>query len=74
VAAVDIGSATYRAWVKNTAVRRIARRSMQRNALLVLGNRDEEWSDDQRARVDALADHDDPQVAAAARRALARHP
>lgn len=69
---VDIGSATYRAWVKNTAVRRIARRGMQRNALLVLGNRDEEWSEDQRARVDALADHEDPQVAAAARRALAR--
>jgi epoxyqueuosine reductase len=67
---VDIGSATYRAWVKNTAVRRIPRRSMRRNALIVIGNRDAAFDDEQRARVAALADDADPQIAAAARRAL----
>jgi epoxyqueuosine reductase len=70
---IDMGSATYRAWVKGTPVRRIARRSMRRNALLVLGNRVERWDEAQRARVVALVDHEDPQIAAAARRALARH-
>jgi epoxyqueuosine reductase len=70
---IDIGSATYRAWVKGTPVRRIARRSMRRNALVVLGNRDERWDESQRARVIALVDHEDPQIAAAARRLVARH-
>jgi epoxyqueuosine reductase len=69
---VDIGSAAYRAWVKDTAVRRIPRRSMRRNALLVLGNAKGSWSVDERARVEALATDADPQIAAAARRALAR--
>jgi len=69
---VDVRSAPYRAYVKDTAVRRIPRRSMQRNALLVVGNVDEPFTADEQARVEALATDADPQIAAAARRALAR--
>jgi epoxyqueuosine reductase len=71
---VDIGSATYRAWVKDTAVRRIPRRSMRRNALIAIGNDPAPWTDAQRERIEALVADPDPQVADAARRALALHP
>jgi epoxyqueuosine reductase len=69
---VEIGSATYRAWVKDTAVRRIPRRSMRRNALLAIGNRSAPLSTAEGERVTALVDDPDPHVAAAARRALER--
>jgi epoxyqueuosine reductase len=69
----DIGSATYRAWVKSTAVRRVPRRSMRRNALVMIGNRTAPLNEAERARVAALVDDPDPQIAAAARRALALH-
>lgn len=69
---VDIGSATYRAWVKGTPVRRIPRRSMRRNALLAIGNGTGELDEQARARIVAACGDADPQVAAAARRALAR--
>jgi epoxyqueuosine reductase len=69
---VDIGSATYRAWAKHTAVRRVPRRSMRRNALLVLGNADGVLTSEQRDRVAALVDDPEPQIAAASRRLLRR--
>ncbi len=70
---IEIGSATYRAWAKYTPVRRIPRRSMRRNALVVIGNDPTPWTDEQRDRIAALVDDPDPHVAAAARRALDRH-
>lgn len=69
---VDIGSATYRAWAKHTPVRRVPRRSMRRNALVVLGNEGGALTDEQRARVDALTGDADPQIAGSARRVLRR--
>ena len=70
---VNIRSAPYRAWAKGTAVRRIPRRSMRRNALVVIGNDPTPWTDAQREQVTALVDDPDPHIAAAARRALAKH-
>jgi epoxyqueuosine reductase len=70
---LDVRNSPYRAWAKDTAVRRIPRRSMRRNALVVLGNDPTPWTDEQRERVTKLVDDPDPHVAAAARRALARH-
>jgi epoxyqueuosine reductase len=69
---VDIGSATYRAWAKHTPVRRVPRRSMRRNALLVLGNETSALTSDERDRVAALAGDPEPQIAAASRRLLRR--
>jgi epoxyqueuosine reductase len=72
VALVGIGSATYRAWVKDTPLGRIPRHSMRRNALVALGNRPGALGDDERAAVEAALDDGNPLVRAAARRALAR--
>ncbi len=69
---VDIGSSTYRAWVKGTPVRRIPRRSMRRNALIAIGNASGPLSAAAQARVQSACNDSDPQVASAARRALTR--
>ncbi|MBX7083239.1 MAG: tRNA epoxyqueuosine(34) reductase QueG, partial [Nannocystaceae bacterium] len=69
---VAMGSATWRAWAKHTPLRRAPRRSMRRNALVVLGNRGEPPDAAQRALVATLCDDDDPELAAAARRLLRR--
>lgn len=69
---VEIGSATYRAWAKHTSVRRVPRRSMRRNALLVIGNDRGELTDEQRDKLVRVTTDPDPQVAEAARRALLR--
>lgn len=68
---IDLGNAPYRAWAKHTAARRVTRRAMQRNALVVLGNQTGPLTAEQRARVERIGD-DDPPVAAAARRLLRR--
>lgn len=68
---VDVGNAPYRAWAKHTAARRVTRRAMQRNALVVLGNQTGPLTAEQRARVECIGDDDAP-VAAAARRLLRR--
>lgn len=69
---VDIGNAPYRAWAKHTPMRRVPRRSMQRNALVVLGNEAGALSAEQRSRVERLADDVDAPIRAAARRLLRR--
>jgi len=69
---VDIGNAPYRAWARHTAVRRVTRRSMHRNALIALGNAAGPLTAEQRARVQALAAGTDAPIAAAARRVLER--
>jgi epoxyqueuosine reductase len=69
---VDIGSATYRAWAKHTPVRRVPRRSMRRNALVVIGNEAGALTTEQRERVAALVDDPEPEIAAASRRVLRR--
>lgn len=65
-------SGRYRAFVRGTAMNRIPRRSLRRNALLAIGNGSGPLSDEEREVVDRGSSDDDPQVSAAARRALAR--
>jgi epoxyqueuosine reductase len=62
----------YRAFVKHTALRRIPRRSMRRNALIALGNRGGPVSEEERAAIEEAAGDEDPQVRAAAERARRR--
>jgi epoxyqueuosine reductase len=69
---VEIGSATYRAWAKHTAVRRVPRRSMRRNALVVIGNGTGPLTEAQRDTLARTTADPDPQIAAAAARALRR--
>lgn len=68
----NIRSGRHRAFVRGTALRRIPRRAMRRNALLALGNRSVALSaeEEDAARV-AVADPD-PQISAAAARLLKR--
>lgn len=68
----NVRSGRYRSFVKHTALRRIPRRSMRRNALLALGNRTGPLSATEREAAEQARDDDDPQVRAAARRVLAR--
>ncbi len=68
----NIRSGRYRAFVRGTALRRIPRRAMRRNALLALGNRSaplsaEEIEAAQTAKIDP-----EPQISAAAERMLKR--
>jgi epoxyqueuosine reductase len=72
VALAALGSGRYRAFVRDTALRRIPRRSLRRNALVVLANRDGTMSKEERDVVEACAADPDPQIAAAAERVLAR--
>ena len=65
-------SGRYKAFVRETALRRIPRRALRRNALLALGNRPGPLSEEEHAAVTTAAGDDDDQVRAAARRALAR--
>lgn len=71
-ALAGLRSGRYRAFVKGTALRRIPRQSIRRNALLALGNAEGELSPDERAAVERSCDDKDPQVSAAARRVLTR--
>ena len=65
-------SGRYRAFVKHTALRRIPRRSMRRNALLALGNRSGPTSVEEHEAIERAASDEDPQVRAAAERARRR--
>lgn len=65
-------SSRHRAFVKGTALRRIPRRSLRRNALVAIGNGRAALSSEERAAVDAGVRDDDPQVSEAARRAAKR--
>jgi epoxyqueuosine reductase len=70
VALANLRSGRYRAFVKDTALRRIPRRSLRRNALLALGNRPVALSEDERRAVETAATDEDPQIRSAADRAL----
>ena len=65
-------SGRHRSFVKHTALRRIPRRSLRRNALLAMGNREGALLDDERAAAIEASHDDDPQIREAARRVLAR--
>ena len=67
-----LGSGRYKAFVRDTALRRIPRRALRRNALLALGNRRGALAPAEREVADVARDDPDPQVAAAAARVLAR--
>jgi epoxyqueuosine reductase len=72
VALAGLGSGRYRAFVRDTALRRIPRRSLRRNALLALGNHEGPLAVGEREVVEAAARDADPHVRAAAARVLLR--
>src|SRR5690606_28873916 len=72
LALAEIGSSRYRAWVRHSALGRIPRRALRRNALLALGNLERALRPDERAVLERLVDDPEPQIRAAARRALRR--
>ncbi len=65
-------SGRYRSFVKDTALRRIPRRAMRRNALLALGNREGPLLDEEAEAIAKASDDDDPQIREAALRVKAR--
>lgn len=67
-----IGNAQHRAFVKHTALNRIPRRALRRNALLAIGNGDGPLSAPEREACDRAREDGDAQVRAAAERALRR--
>lgn len=72
VALANVRSGRYRAFVKDTALRRIPRRSLRRNALLALGNRAGPLSTEEQQAVEQASDDLDPQIREAAARARLR--
>jgi epoxyqueuosine reductase len=71
-ALANIGSNPYKTFVKNTALRRIPRKAMRRNALLALGNRAGALAEDERVAIDRAEGDPELQIAAAAQRARHR--
>jgi epoxyqueuosine reductase len=69
---VNLRSGRYRAFVRDSALRRIPRRQLRRNALLALGNRAGPLSTDERQAVQQAVTSDDEQIESAARRVLDR--
>lgn len=67
-----VGNNQHRGFVKHTALNRIPRRSLRRNALLAIGNGSGPLSPEERRACETARDDPDPQVAAAAARALGR--
>jgi epoxyqueuosine reductase QueG len=72
VALANVTSGRYRAFVRDTALRRIPRRALRRNALLALGNRPGPASAQERTTLTAAAADEDEQIRRAADRALRR--
>jgi epoxyqueuosine reductase len=72
VALANAGNNPYRSFVKHTALRRIPRRSMRRNVMLALGNREGVASEEEQAQMRTATADEDPIVLAAAERALRR--
>lgn len=72
VVMATVRSGRYRAFVKDTAMRRIPRKHMRRNALIALGNRTGPLDAAEREAIATCVDDDDPLIAAAARRVLRR--
>ena len=68
----NIRSGRYRAFVRHSALRRIPRKSLRRNALLALGNRPGPLTDSERQTVEQACSDEDQQIRAAAARVLAR--
>ncbi|MCX4246204.1 tRNA epoxyqueuosine(34) reductase QueG [Paraliomyxa miuraensis] len=66
------GNARHRSFVKHTALRRIPRRALRRNALLALGNRAGPASKAEREAIEQAASDEDPLVRKAAKRARRR--
>ncbi len=69
-ALANIRSGRYRAFVKNTAMRRAPRASLRRNALIALGNRRGPLSQAERNALETAAKDDDPLVRQTAEHAL----
>lgn len=72
VALAKLGSSRHRAFVRDTALRRIPRRSLRRNALIALGNREGPLGPDEAVAVERGEGDDDAQIRAAAERARRR--
>ncbi|MCR9161425.1 MAG: tRNA epoxyqueuosine(34) reductase QueG [Nannocystaceae bacterium] len=72
VVLAQLGSSRHRAFVRDTALRRIPRRSLRRNALIAIGNREGPISEDEEAALSRADADDDPQIRAAATRARSR--
>ena len=70
---LGIGSNQHKAFVKGTALNRIPRRALRRNAAVALGNRPGPPTADERAALERAAADTDPHVAQAARWALLQH-
>jgi epoxyqueuosine reductase QueG len=68
----DIGSSQQRALARKTALRRIPRRHLRRNALLAIGNREAPVTQAEVGALRRAAVDDDAEVAAAARWACER--
>lgn len=72
VALAQLGSSPHRAFVRDTALRRIPRRALRRNALIALGNRTGSLSAEEEQAVGKGEADADPQIQAAAQRARRR--
>lgn len=72
VVLATVRSGRYRAFVRDSALRRIPRRHLRRNALLALGNRADALRPDEREALERAAADEDPQIRAAALRATRR--
>jgi epoxyqueuosine reductase len=68
----NLRSGRYRAFVRETALRRIPRRSLRRNALIAIGNGEGPLDAEERRAVELAVGDEDAQVRAAAQRVLTR--
>jgi epoxyqueuosine reductase len=68
----SVGNNQHRSFVKDTALTRIPRRALRRNALFALGNLSEKLDEASRRAMEDAATDADPQVRGAAQRAIAR--